>query len=339
MTHRFPIKELARQSGMSTATVDRVLNNRAHVSAQTRNRVQAAIVELERQEQQLSAKGRRLFVDVIVEAPQRFSREVQRATEAVLPLLGMAVFRPRFVLHEIMSESDMVAILDRVARGRSQGVCLKARDLSGIRTEVNRLRNKGVPVVTLATDMPETQRIAYTGLDNSNAGAAAAYLMAKSLAPNGGQILATRSQESFWGEAERFECFQSVLTDLRPDISVVDLSGAGGLSVPLHRQIEAVLPKLRNVRGVYSIGGGNAAILSELGRNGISDLAYVAHDLDHDNRELLCEGKLSFVLHHDLKQDMVNALRAIAGFHGLAPVQPEEMKSAVQIITPYTVEA
>ena len=62
----------------------------------------------------------------------------------------------------------------------------------------------------------------------------------------------------------------------------------------------------------------------------------MAHDLDIDNRHLLREGLLSFVLHHDLEQDMGNALRAIAGFHGLAPAQPDQTTSAVQIITPYT---
>ncbi|MFY0691702.1 MAG: substrate-binding domain-containing protein [Paracoccaceae bacterium] len=336
MTHRFPIKELARQSGLSTATVDRVLNNRAHVSAQTRNRVLAAISELEQQEQQLSAKGRQLFVDVVVEAPHRFSREVQRATEAVLPRLGMAVFRPRFVFHEVMSEPDVVAILDRIGRGRSQGVCLKARDLPPIRAAVERLRSKGIPVVTLVTDMPGAARLAYTGLDNARAGGTAAYLLAKALPAGAGQILATRSQDSFFGEAERLARFKAVLGDMRPDMTVLDLSGAAGLAGPVSRQIDAALPRMRALRGVYSMGGGNAAILSDLARHGWRDLPFVAHDLDHDNRHLLRDGKLTFVLHHDLEHDMGNALRAIGGFHGLAPVQPEQMNSSVQIITPYS---
>ncbi|MEM1237840.1 MAG: LacI family DNA-binding transcriptional regulator [Pseudomonadota bacterium] len=98
MTHRFPIKEIARQAGLGTATVDRVLNGRAHVSAQTRLRVEAAIGELEGQEAQLAARGRRLFFDFVVEAPARFSREVKAAAEGILPQIGTAVCRPRFLL-------------------------------------------------------------------------------------------------------------------------------------------------------------------------------------------------------------------------------------------------
>ena len=246
------------------------------------------------------------------------------------------MFRPRFVFHERLSEADVISILDRIGRGRSQGVCLKARDVPAIRGAVDRLRAKGVPVVTLVTDMPGSDRVAYAGLNNASAGEIAAYLLSRTLPSGTGQILATRSQDSFFGEVERFEHFVRVLGALRPDLSVIDLSGAAGLAHPIRRQIDAAIPALGALRGVYSMGGGNAEILDELERYGFVGLPFVAHDLDRDNRHLLRAGKLSFVLHHDLQQDMSNALRAIAGFHGIEPRQPEQMMSAVQIITPYT---
>lgn len=96
MKHPFPLKEIALQSGLSLATVDRALHGRAHVSAQTARRVQAAIVELTRQEGQLAARGRRMFIDIVVEAPRRFSDELRRATAQVLPQFTPAVIRPRF---------------------------------------------------------------------------------------------------------------------------------------------------------------------------------------------------------------------------------------------------
>ena len=36
-THRFPIKEVARQSGLSTATIARAINNRGNVSPKPRH--------------------------------------------------------------------------------------------------------------------------------------------------------------------------------------------------------------------------------------------------------------------------------------------------------------
>jgi LacI family transcriptional regulator len=77
MTHRFPLKEIARQAGLSLATVERAIHGRAHVSPQAKARVSAALGELEAQEAQLSARGRRMFFDVVVDAPDRFSRAAQ----------------------------------------------------------------------------------------------------------------------------------------------------------------------------------------------------------------------------------------------------------------------
>ncbi|WP_375256206.1 LacI family DNA-binding transcriptional regulator, partial [Yoonia sp.] len=168
MTHRFPLKEIARQSGLSTATIDRAINGRAHVSPQTRARVAAAISELEGQEAQLSARGRRMFFDFVIEAPDRFSREVTRAAEDVLPRIGIAVCRPRFVMHEIMSEADVLQVLTRIAKRGSHGVCLKVRDVPTIRAAVDELVAAGIPVITLVTDLTATKRIAYVGLDNQS---------------------------------------------------------------------------------------------------------------------------------------------------------------------------
>ena len=78
MVHQFALKEVALQSGLSLATVDRALHGRANVSAQTARRVQAAMCELAQQEGQLAARGRRMFVDIVVEAPRRFSDDSTR---------------------------------------------------------------------------------------------------------------------------------------------------------------------------------------------------------------------------------------------------------------------
>ena len=111
MKHPFPLKEIALQSGLSLATVDRALHGRAHVSAQTARRVQAAIVELTRQEGQLAARGRRMFIDIVVEAPRRFSDELRRAANQVLPKFAPAVIRPRFHFAEDIGPAKTVAIL------------------------------------------------------------------------------------------------------------------------------------------------------------------------------------------------------------------------------------
>ncbi len=333
MTHRFPIKDIALQSGLSTATVDRVLNGRAHVSPQTRARVTAAITELEGQEAQLAARGRRLFVDVVVEAPARFSREIRAAADAVMPQMAGAVLRPRFFMAELRSEAETLAILTRIARRGSQGVLLKARSSPAIRAAVADLTAKRIPVVTIFTDLPGSDRIAYAGLNNIRAGQTAAWLVAR-LAPAGaGHILCSRSQSNFEGEEARLRGFGQALAQTRPDLSLVDLVGGAGLDTDTRSRVRGALADSGPVAGVYSMGGGNRAILDAFGP-GAAPALFVAHDLDQDNRALLAAGRITVVLHHDLRQDLRHACAALLRYHGLAPRSDPPDPSDVQIFTP-----
>ncbi|MEP3049660.1 MAG: LacI family DNA-binding transcriptional regulator [Roseibium sp.] len=338
MTHRFPVKEIALQSGVSTATVDRVLNQRRNVSPQTIRRVQGAIEELKRQETQLAAKGRRFFIDIIVEAPSRFSRKIQLASETVLTDFKPTAIRPRFTLSETMSVEDCVGVLERIGKRGSQGVCLKARDTREIRVAISNLMRKSIPVVTIFTDVTGSNRLAYAGLNNFAAGQTAAYLMQELLDGSAKTVLTTLSQHVFQGEEDRYQGFLSELSCLRPDLSVIDASGGSGLNPSTGREIADKVPKHIKVDGVYSMGGGNQAALEVLSEIQKTLPVYIAHDLDEDNLDLLQNQKLTFVLHHDLKADMRAAFRQILAFHGIGD-KPTSSQSDIHIVTPKNIPA
>lgn len=334
MAHRFPIKEVARQSGLSTATVDRVINKRANVSPQTKARVAAAIAELERQEAQLAARGRRMFFDFVIEAPTRFSREIQAAAEQVLPRIVSAVCRPRFQAQETMNQDDVTSALSRIAKRGSSGVCVKVRDLPSIRSAVDQLIAADIPVVTLVSDLKTTKRIAYVGLDNQSAGHTAAYLIAKTIADNDGTVLTSRSQDQFLGEEEREAAFKETLNRLCPNLRIIDASGGSGVHFETSRIMSRTIAGLQQIRGVYSMGGGNIAILNALEQNGPMPDVFVAHDLDDDNRRLIKDRRISYVLHHDLRVDLQNVFEAFLHYHKIVPLPPHTSISPIQVVTP-----
>lgn len=334
MTHRFPIKEIARQSGLGTATVDRALNNRGYVSPQTKLRVMSAMEELTTQETRLAARGRRLFFDFVVEAPNRFSREVKTATEAVLPRIGTAVCRSRFVLQEIMEEDEVVSTLMRIMKRGSHGVCLKARDTTKIRNAVNRLSEHNIPVVTLVTDIGGTNRLSYVGLNNAGAGRTAAYLISRTIGDKTGAVLATRSHERFSGEEERETAFIKTLASRCSNLRIVAVQGGSGVNTETPGILANVIKDIPDLRAVYSMGGGNRSILETLEYNKLKPDVFIAHDLDQDNRKLILDQKLDFVLHHDLQADIKNAFNTFLDYHRLA-VKTEVMPlSTVQVLTP-----
>ncbi|MEU3790065.1 LacI family DNA-binding transcriptional regulator [Streptomyces fructofermentans] len=336
MGHPYPIREIARQAGLSEATVDRVLNGRGGVRESTARSVQQAVTDLDRQRTQVRLTGRTFMTDVVMQTPERFSTAVRAALEAELPSLHPAVVRCRFHFRETGGPDELVETLDRTARRGSQGVILKAPDVPEVTAAVGRLVAAGVPVVTLVTDLPSSGRLAYVGIDNRAAGATAAYLLGQWLGGRPGTVLTTISRGFFRGEEEREMGFRAVMRTLRPARRLVEVTDSDGLDATQFDLVLAALRQDPEIGAVYSMGGGNVATLDAFDAVGRPCEVFVAHDLDHDNARLLRAGRLSAVLHHDLRQDMRDACRLIMRAHGaLPPDSAPVLPSAIQVVTPY----
>ena len=334
MAHRFLIKEIALQAGLGVATVDRVLNGRANVREHTRKRVEQAIKELEKQELNLATTGRKLIVDVVVEAPTRFSDEIEDALQAELTFMHPAVVRPRFLFRETMTTPEVVEALRAIARRGSHGVFLKARDVPEIAEMVGELQRHGIPVVTVFTDIPLSGRIAYAGLDNRVAGATAAYLLGLLLGPKPANVLITMSDEQFRGEEEREISFRRALRKRHPQLKLIDASGGHGLDLPTEERVRGVLSDGTLIAAVYSMGGGNVSILRALEAQQESSVCFIGHDLDKDNVQLLRAGKIQAILYHDLRQDMRSACHHVLHYHKLLPASSIAECSSVVVVTP-----
>lgn len=332
MPHRYKVREIAQQSGLSEATVDRVLNNRPGVRENTVAEVNQAITDLDKQRAQLRLNGRRYLIDVVMQTPKRFSDAFRAAVEAELPAFAPAMVRARFHLWESGSTSQMVEALARL-RG-SHGVVLKAQDDPVVAEAIDRLVDTGVPVVTYATDVPASSRCGYVGIDNHGAGVTAAYLVQQWLGSSPSGVLITLSRTVFRGEGEREVGFRSALrASGRP---VVEVSGSDGIDATNERLVLEALEANPGVEAVYSVGGGNVATVAAFDRIGRVCKVFVAHDLDADNVRLLRDGRISAVLHNDLRADARLALRLILQERGALPVEPVR-PVPIQVITPYNV--
>ena len=330
MAHRFKVREIAQQSGLSAATVDRVLNERPGVREATRAEVRQAIADLEKQRSQLRLNGRRFLLDVVMQTPQRFSDAFRAAVEAELPAFAPAMLRARFHLWESGSTAQMVETLERI-RG-SHGVVLKAQDDREVAEAVDRLVAGGVPVVTYTTDIPASARCAYVGIDNHGAGVTAAYLMDQWLGSAPADVLITLSRNSFRGEAEREVGFRAALR--KSGRGIVEVSDSDGIDATNERLVLDALERHPEVAAVYSVGGGNAATVAAFEKLGRVCRVFVAHDLDADNRRLLRDGRISVVLHNDLRADARLAMRLILQEQRALPAEPARL-TPIQVITPY----
>ncbi len=333
MTHRFPIREIALQAGLGLATVDRVLNNRDHVSPQTRLRVTAAIDELAAREAKTAARARRLFFDFVVVGTDNFYLDIKTAAEAVLHQIDAAVCRPRFVQHGILEEEEIAGALMRILKRGSNGVCLTAMDTPKIKKAVNALSAAKIPVVTLLTDVAGSDRISYVGLDNIGAGRTAAYLVSKLVGDVSGTVLVIRNLERILGEEERETAFVEALTDRCPQLRIFQVPDVCRSSSETPKTVSNVLTTVPDLYAMYSSGVGNRSILDMLEHNGLRPKLCVAHDLNQQNQSLLLDQKLDFILHHDLESDMRNVFNTFLAYHQLSTGPISALVSSVQVLT------
>jgi LacI family transcriptional regulator len=333
--HPHPVREIAAQSGLSEATVDRVLHQRGGVRESTARRVHQAVADLDRQQSESAGAAARTFpVDVVVHAPSRFAAAVETAVTAAEPVL----VRPRF--HRVDDPGDLIPVLDRIGRSRSQGLILSAPDTPEVAEQLGRLSQ---PVVALGTDMPASKRVAYCGVDNGDAGATAAYLVEQWLADRAGDVLLVRGrgasaggfQGSSRADDEREAGFRAEMSSRVPNRRVLEVVGDD-----VHLRTRALLAVNPAVRAVYSLDGGvggNASVVDAFTAENRKYDVLVAHELDAENTELLRAHKLSAVLHHDLRADLLQAYLTILRALGAAPGTISSRPSPIQVITPYNV--
>jgi len=357
--HPFRVREIAAQAGLSEATVDRALHGREGVRPSTARQVERAVADLQRQADQLQLGGRTWTLDVVVQAPLRFSVEVRAALEAELPGLRPAVVRARFHLLEGQDgagPAPVAAALRKAVRARTDGVVLKAPRHPDVEAAVAELAAAGVPVVTLVTDLPGSARVAYTGLDNRGAGRTAAHLVdqwlgaplcgdhaggphagssgAGLLHDHRGRVLVVRSGGADLGEDERAEGFAEVLGP-RPVLEVVDDEQRPDVVVDGVRRVTAGADGsgVSAVYAMYAGAGGAARVLDALAAAGQHPRVVVVHDLAAEHLALLRAGRVSAVLHHDLRTHLRRAARVLLQTRGALPGPARSWAAPVQVVT------
>jgi len=334
VSHDLPLKEIALQAGVSLATVDRVVNRRGSVRAATTRRVEAAMEELRRQNAQASISGRRVVIDLVMDAPARFCDAVRQAMEAELPGLRPANVRCRFHMNNEMEPVRLEALLARIASRGSHGVIIKAADTGVLHRAVSRVLAAHIPVVALVTDFSEMPDVPYVGMDNHKAGSSAAWALAAAAGRNMiAGVLATASSAAFRAERARLAAFGATLGGLLPDVGIFTLAGGAGSDRMTGALVRKALEDNQSINAVYSAGGGNRAIHSAFQQAGRPFAAYVAHDLDADNRALLQDGHIDVVIHHDLRHDVRTAVQLVLRHHRMLPIEFAVAPSRVEIVT------
>jgi LacI family transcriptional regulator len=293
------LPDVARLAGVSTATADRVLNNRPGVRPATAQRVLKAALELayilESEAHAPEHKPMRLAF-LLPAGTNRYLNMLGRMVADAAPQL--AGYNVRCRVESIKSFNPELLARALTANARSaDGIAFMALEHPAVREAVNALAERGVPTVTLISDVQNSRRVAYLGLDNRASGRTAAYLIARFIGQRAAKVAMIAGSRSYRAHEEREMGFLHLFEEMFPAITVVGLREGRDDEVQNYRQMRALLAQHPDLAGIYNIGGGAGGVGKALKETRLErEIVFIGHGLTPDTRALLLDGAMDAVI-------------------------------------------
>lgn len=324
------VHDIAREAGVSLATVDRVLNARAGVRETTVARVQDAIRSLG-YVRDLSAanlaRGREYRFAVIL--PAEHSQFVA-TLRAGLQGLNVASVSDRTSVKLIQAPSQDPHAFARTLQGidasRFDGIAIMAPETPVVRDAVVRLKAAGLAVIALVSDLPNSGPDHFVGVDSVAAGSTAAVLMGRFLPGNAGKVLVVSSSMLARDSLERRLGFDRLMAERFPSVQILPSLEAHDDPDRMARIVAGAFAAHPGIAGVYSLASGNSALLSALRTTGrLRDLVVIAHELTPNNRAALEAFEIDAVITQNVGHLVRSAIRVLrAKCDGAAIMQSQE---------------
>jgi LacI family transcriptional regulator len=301
MAARSTIQDVAREAGVSVATVDRVLNGRLKVREDTARKVADAAHRVGYHarslfDQRLAEEIPALNLGFVLhkekqEFYQNFAREIREAVAARTDVRARATIK----FAPSQSPEDFVHHMTSIG-GDVDAIACSAVNHHSLNQIVQSLKGTGVPTFSLLNDFAQGYRENYIGLNNLKVGRIAAWTITRT-AHRPGKLAVFVGGHRWHGHELRETGFRSYVREHAPECTVLDtlvnletrqLTYEATLDL-LHRHSDLV--------GIYVAGGGmEGAIAAMRETRPPGKISLVVNELTSDSRTALSDGYVTMVI-------------------------------------------
>ena len=312
------IADIGKTCGLSTATVDRVLNNRAGVRAANRQRVMEAAKQLGylpvADAIALPSKPAHLEFFLPI-GTNPFMADLARHIEDYASRLPLVASCRIHSLKGIAPDA-LKAAAEKLSL-RANGVGVIAIDHPKTRNILREIAEAGPRLVTLVSDVPAAPRAAYVGIDNRVAGRTAAFLMGRFLCERSGHLALVVGSRSYRGHEEREAGFRSVLGEEFPNLRVTSAVEINDEPEASYTATMRVLDAEPDLLGIYCVGAGRSGIARALlETRPLRKPVFICHDLTRETRRYLVDDIVDVVIDQNARliaeQAVIRLLGSIA---------------------------
>lgn len=288
---RVTVADIMRETGLSRATVDRVLNGRGRVHPRTKRVIEETLARLQSPADLSSSHAP--AADMVL----RVGRGMTRQMEAAWGMHGV-----RGMIHDVYerSEAEIVRLIAELSEDISRPLILTLKNTGNIVEALRAARAAGKRIITLVSDVTADARDHFIGIDNRAAGQTAAFVIGRAIGFRPTTVGVVVGDSAFRCHEDREIGFRA---GLRANFPKVALTGeAYGEDSPelTYKVVRKLLEDQPALGAIYNVGGGNqglTAALQEAGRT--EDVLVIGHDVNFVTGPLLREHKLDYVIASD----------------------------------------
>jgi len=247
------IRDIAEALGVSIGTVDRALHNRPRISAKTRQKVLRQAAALGYQPNLAarylsSGKQRRIAVCLPHEVASFFDLVrggVQDAAQPFEAAGARLVFHtyPRLGIGE--NEAVKKALEDDI-----DGLLIAPGRPDKLKSVIRAAARRGIPVVCVSTDAPDSERVAAVSVDPVTSGSLVGELMGRFLRGEGKVVVVT-GLLSTMDHAGKLEGFRRAIHDMWPHLEVAAVLQAHDDEAEAYEKCRKALTKHPDITGIY----------------------------------------------------------------------------------------
>jgi len=330
------LKDIAREAGVSLATVDRVLHNRPGVRPDTVRRVKAAIERNAFQPHvaaaELARSRARRFAFVMPAGPNPFMQQIEAYLGEMSAWLSARRLGVEVVTTDVFDPSVLAASLEALS-GDYDGVAVVALDHPGVRAAINDLVDAGTRVVTLVSDVPSSRRHHYVGIDNIAAGRTAGALVGRLVGQRSGKVAIVAGSQGLRDHSERIFGFSQVMASEFPDLSVLPVLEGRDEDGRSEQVLAQLLGRHADIVGLYNVGAGTQGVATALSDAGLGkQVVFVGHDVTALTRRLLLQGVMDAAISQNPGHEARAAVRVLLALARGEPILREQEKIRIDIV-------
>ena len=260
------IKDIARLANTSIGTVDRAINNKPGISAETKQRILKIAASLDytpnKIGQALVRKNKNIKLGFILGPTKNpYFEEMRLGLEQAKKELNEYGITTYIHAMDFNSEENQILLLEELKSLGVSGIALNAINSEKVRKAIDALVDSGIKIVTCNTDNKKSKRSCFIGFENEMSGRVAAELLAKF---NGekGRFLVDVGFKYILAHMDRLKGFKDKIAESYPDIKIVKIIESEEDDAKAFEKTLLALNEDPGINGIFEAGFGITGVVN-----------------------------------------------------------------------------